>query len=248
MDRECEILKKRFDILDEQIDIYMKKFAKSKEYIEYLRTKKYGYKKIALNFIGDSVLELGSDGAATSSILVRWSKNLTIIDMIDKLSSLRDEDSEIKRAKFIQKRWEEYKCKKLYSDILLTDSLEHVEEPIEILKLAKCWLRDGGKIHIVVPNALSLHRLVGVEMGLLETPYSFNKNDIRSGHKRVYDFVSLKKDIESSKLEIIKMEGVQLKPLSDGQLSTFSDSFKDALDRLSYISQEHCAEIYVCCG
>ncbi len=233
----------RLEILEEEIKKYMDR--SSGFYVEYLRTKKYGYQKIEKNFIGENVLELGSDGAATTSILVRWSKRLTIVDMVDKVSALLDE--EIKRAKFVKSKWEEYTPKELYSDILLTDSLEHVENPVEILSLVSNWLSSEGRVHIIVPNALSLHRLIGVEMGLLDSPYSFNQNDIRAGHKRVYDIDTLQEDIKSAGLKIEEIRGIQLKPLSDSQLVGFSEEYKDALECLSNICDRHCAEIYAFC-
>lgn len=237
----------RLEILEEQIAKYMEQHRERAHYVEYLRTKKYGYKKIAQNFIGENVLELGSDGAATSSILVRWSEKLTIVDLYDKISGVIAKDSAIAKAKFVQSRWEEYVPQELFSDVLLTDSLEHVEDPVEILRLIRSWLREDGRLHIIVPNALSLHRLIGVEMGYLKSPYDFNENDKRAEHKRVYDFETLTRDIEASWLKVEKMEGVQLKFMTDTQLSTFPLGYKDALDSLSSLCDRHCAEIYACC-
>ncbi len=237
----------KLEVLESQIAHYMASHKERPFYVEYLRTKKYGYKKIAQNFIGENVLELGSDGAATSSILVRWSQKLTIVDVYDNISKLVQKDPEIARATFVQSLWEEFAPSERYSDILLTDSLEHVENPVEILGLIRGWLKEEGRLHIIVPNALALHRLIGVEMGLLESPYAFNANDIKASHKRVYDFETLRSDIEKAGLTAEKMEGVQLKFMTDTQLSTFPLGYKDALDSLSSLCDRHCAEIYACC-
>lgn len=237
----------RLEILNEQIQKYMDKHQDRSYYIEYLRTKKYGYQKIESSFRGDNVLELGSDGAATSSILVRWSKKLTIIDIHDHITALSKEDEIIKKATFIQSRWEDFQPKELFSDILLTDSLEHVDHPIDILMLVSNWLEKDGRLHIIVPNALSLHRLIGMQMGYLKTPYDFNDNDISSLHKRVYDRDMLRHDIESSHLIVEKIEGIQFKPMTDSQLAMFIEPYKEALNALSYLFDNHCAEIYACC-
>lgn len=237
----------RVQILDEQIQKYMDKHQNKGYYVEYLRTKKYGYQKIEPHFKGTNVLELGSDGAATSSILVRWSQKLTIVDIQDHITALSKEDELIGNATFIQSRWEDFKPQTLFSDILLTDSLEHVDHPIEILNLVRHWLEKDGRLHIIVPNALSLHRLIGVQMGYLKTPYDFNDNDISSLHQRVYDCDTLRKDIESAHLVIETMQGIQLKPMTDSQLVTFSEPYKEALNALSSLFDRHCAEIYACC-
>lgn len=230
------------EIITEHIDS-----TKNLQRKSYLRTKLYGYEQINKNFTGDNVLELGSDGTATSSILVRWSKKLTIVDMIDKFTPQIKIDDKLSKAKFIQKQWEEYTPNELYSDILLTDSLEHVKDPVKLLSIIKNWLTDNGKLHIIVPNALSIHRLLGVEMKLLDTPYSFNQNDIESGHERVYDHYLLKKDIFQSGLTLFSINGVQFKPNTDTQLAKLPIGFSDALNKLSYQFNENCAEIYACC-
>lgn len=237
----------KLEILEEQIQKYMKKYETKSYYVEYLRTKKFGYQKILENFSGENVLELGSDGAATSSILVRWSKRLTIVDMIDKFTPLIKEDSLLKKAIFIKSKWEEFIPKEQFTDIILTDSLEHVDNPIEILTLIKQWLTKEGKIHVIVPNALSFHRLIGVEMGYLNTPYDFNENDIRAEHKRVYDYDTLMQDIKDANLVVSKLEGIQLKFLTDTQLSTLPNEYKEALNKISSITNKNCAELYACC-
>lgn len=237
----------KIKILHNQIEQYMLKHADRLYYQEYLRTKLFGYQKIAQNFQGKNVLELGSDGAATSSFLVRWSENLTIVDLEDKFSALVKEDSALQNAKFVQQAWEEFEPGTLYTDILLTDSLEHVQDPIALLNRIKNWLTPDGILHIIVPNALSLHRLIGVEMGLMDSAYSFNANDIASSHLRVYDFTTLIHDIEKAELTLKAIDGIQLKTLTDSQLATMPLAYKNAMDTLSKVCKEHCAEIYAQC-
>lgn len=213
----------------------------------YLRTKKYGYERINRNFIGANVLEMGSDESPTTSILARWSERLTVVDCEDKFARKILKDELLSAIRFVRSRWEDYVPEEKYSDIVLTDSLEHVQDPVEILALAKSWLSEGGRIHIIVPNALSVHRLLGVEMGLLDSPYAFNRNDEESGHVRVYDMNLLKTQIQGAGLIALALEGVQFKPLTDVQLATFPTEFMDALDNLSPLFNDNCAELYACC-
>ena len=54
--------------------------------------------------------------------------------------------------------------------------LEHVDNPIDIMIRAKEWLSDNGVMILGVPNALSIHRLVAVKMGLLKAPNELKRN------------------------------------------------------------------------
>jgi trans-aconitate methyltransferase len=239
-------MKKRIEVLH-KIIAQKQKGTKDKRMYSYLNTKKYGYEKINNYFCGENVLELGTDGSSTSSILVRWSKKLTIVDINDKFTPQVQKDKKLKDANFVLCDWADYKPNEKFSDIFLTDSLEHVKEPVKLLKLIKNWLREDGRLHVVVPNALSIHRLVGVEMGFLNSPYELNDNDISSNHIKVYDHNILKQEIKEAGLNIIVCEGVQFKPNTDVQLANLDEKFSKALNNLSYMFNEYCAEIYACC-
>lgn len=89
----------RLEILDEQIQKYMDKYRDRSSYMEYLCMKKYGYQKIEPNFKGTNVLKLGRDSTATSSILIRWSQKLTIVDIQDHITALSEVDELVKNAK-----------------------------------------------------------------------------------------------------------------------------------------------------
>jgi len=190
-------MKKRIEILYKIIEQKQEELQNKRMY-SYLNTKKYGYEKINNYFCGKNVLELGTDGSSTSSILIRWSTKLTIVDIYDKFTSQISKDAKLQEATFILSSWEDYQPTEKFSDIFLTDSLEHVQEPIKLLKLIKNWLSEDGRLHIIVPNALSIHRLIGVEMGFLNSPYELNENDISSNHIKVYDHDILKQEVIDS--------------------------------------------------
>ncbi|MBF0498193.1 MAG: class I SAM-dependent methyltransferase [Deltaproteobacteria bacterium] len=217
-----------------------------RRYRSYLYTKKFCYLAISRFFIGEHVLELGCDESPTTSILVRWSKRLTVVDRVDKLSPKISDDPLLLSLEFIQSNWEDFYPESRFSDIVLTDGLEHVDEPVQILERMKKFLAPGGRIHVVVPNALSIHRLLGVNMGLLSSPYALNENDLYSGHKTVYDVTKLTSDVLKAGIATLTIEGIQLKPMSDTQLSQFPAEYLEALNQLSYLFPTHCAEIYVC--
>lgn len=238
-------MEEKLDILHELINEYQK--GVSFRRYSYLNTKKYCYERILKNFNGEKVLELGSDGTATSSILVRWSKSLTIVDLEDKFTQQLKKDEDLKNAKFIQSLWEDFKPEEKFTDIFLTDSLEHVENPIALLQIIKEWLSEEGRLHIIVPNALSVHRLLGVEMGFIKTPYELTEHDLESGHVKVYDMKVLENELNKAGFNNYKLEGIQFKPMTDNQLRQFDDSFSRGLDNLSKYFPENCAEIYACC-
>ncbi|MBI5075488.1 MAG: class I SAM-dependent methyltransferase [Nitrospirae bacterium] len=96
--------------------------------------------------------------------------------------------------------------------------LEHVGDPIQILKRFRNFLTSGGRMFVTVPNAEVLNRRLGHLAGLLPDMKQLSEHDLLLGHKRYYTIDSLRKDIEDAGCTITRLEGIYLKPLTTRQL------------------------------
>jgi 2-polyprenyl-3-methyl-5-hydroxy-6-metoxy-1,4-benzoquinol methylase len=142
--------------------------------------------------------------------------------------------------------FEEYEPKELYDTIIMNHVLEHIENPIALLKRIYNWLANDGVFIVGVPNAKSYHRLAAVEMGLLKTEYELNIRDIELGHFRVYDIDLLKNHVLSANFKIIKEGGIFLKFLSNEQIQKYlNDSIISAYFNLAESFYYNSAEIYL---
>lgn len=97
--------------------------------------------------------------------------------------------------------------------------LEHVFDPRAVLANLRSVLMPGGTAFVVVPNAMALSRQLALAMGLIERLGDLTDNDVRHGHRRVYDLPSVVADVEASGLEVVAVHGVVLKILADFQLN-----------------------------
>ena len=96
--------------------------------------------------------------------------------------------------------------------------LEHVDDPALVLKRYTGFLAPGGVVAIAVPNARSLHRLVGQHAGLLGDLYALSEHDRALGHRRYFDRERLAELVRSSGLRVLCCEGILIKPLTTAQL------------------------------
>ncbi len=96
--------------------------------------------------------------------------------------------------------------------------LEHVDDPGALLSHYAGFLRPGGRLVVVVPNARSLHRLFGHAAGLLDDVYTLSQQDLELGHKRYFDHASIRSLVEAAGLRVLRSEGVFLKILTTAQL------------------------------
>lgn len=89
------------------------------------------------------------------------------------LGKLMSEPEEVrKRVTFVQGFIEDFEPKDLFDTIVLTETLEHVADPMPVLKTAKRCLSQDGRIYIAVPevrwgNNSHVRGITKVEMEVL---------------------------------------------------------------------------------
>jgi len=200
------------------------------------------YRSIKKYFVGEKVLELGSAEGIMTRMLLDDFNHIAVVEAASKLLDLVPDNSKISKYNCLI---EDFESDQLYDTIILDHVLEHVDHPVNILKAAARNLSIGGRFIIGVPNALSIHRLVAVEMGLLESPYELNERDITVGHRRVYDMERLLADVDAAGLVTIDVGGSLLKPLSNGQIQDcFSPEMIEGFYKVGEMFVNHAADIF----
>jgi len=100
--------------------------------------------------------------------------------------------------------------------------LEHVDDPDEVLTRYRGFLRAGGNLFMAVPNAKSLHRLIGHRAGLLDDMYRLSEDDLQLGHKRYFDCTAFTQLALRCGLKVVSIEGLFLKPFTTNQLASLN--------------------------
>ena len=98
--------------------------------------------------------------------------------------------------------------------------LEHVDDPALVLRRMRSFMAPGGCLYVAVPNARSLHRLLGHEAGLLADLYALSDADRALGHRRYFDVARLTTLANQSGWSVEACTGLLLKPFTTGQLAT----------------------------
>jgi SAM-dependent methyltransferase len=143
--------------------------------------------------------------------------------------------------------FEEFSTGEKFDVIEMGFVLEHIDDPQGLIRKYKDFLRPQGSIFIAVPNARSLHRVIGNRAGLLDDLYSLSKHDLELGHKRYFDKESLTKIVLESGLKILNTEGIFLKPFSTSQIRSLNlpQEVLDALFSTAVDSPDISNAIYV---
>ncbi|MEW6772623.1 MAG: SAM-dependent methyltransferase [Bacteroidota bacterium] len=234
-----------FKFKDEN-EIYLKKFAEIiKEDLIHFKPSNFLSLGIGHKIVSYSIIEYG---------LIKGNiKKYFIIDGSDKIiESFKSEISKeilgTKQIELYHSYFEEFNTGLKFDRIEMGFILEHVDDPVFILKKYKEMLTDNGKIHIAVPNARSLHRLIGYYANILDNLYKLSSHDLMLGHKRYYDLDLIKKDIYAADLKIERITGLMLKPITNDQMKklNWSDNIIEALVKVGENYPEIANCMYLC--
>jgi 2-polyprenyl-3-methyl-5-hydroxy-6-metoxy-1,4-benzoquinol methylase len=178
----------------------------------------YASRIVALEGRAESVLELGLGHGHTAKVLDSHFKTHTILEgSAAVIGHFRAHNPEC-RARIVQSLFEEYDGGEQYDVVVLGFVLEHVDDPVFVIRRFMRNVKSGGHMYIAVPNAEALNRRLGHHIGMLPDIHQLSENDVLMGHKRYYTMRTLASDITTAGYEIINTEGIYLKPFTTAQI------------------------------
>jgi SAM-dependent methyltransferase len=179
-----------------------------------------------------SVLELGYGDGLLTQALHESGFDADLLEgsplLCARARELHGPDLRIHQALF-----EEFSPSHPYDVILALHVLEHVDQPVTLLRHIAGWVRPGGTVVLVVPNRASVHRRVALEMGLIGALDELSPRDHLVGHQRVYDLDQLEQDTRAAGLEPRERFGSFLKVLPNSMMLNYEDALLTAIDSVS---------------
>ncbi|MFX1343480.1 MAG: class I SAM-dependent methyltransferase [Promethearchaeota archaeon] len=246
-------MKERKKNIDDIAEWYDSPSGFTKEWPKlYQKLISFRYQAIKPYLKGKSILEIGFANGDMTQYLFRHFEVVIGLEggqpFIEKIKKRFPEHYKSGQLKIIHTLVENFDSEDKYDVVLMSHVLEHLDNPVEILRKLKKFVKKDGVILILVPNANSLHRQVGVKMNILRRVDELNEQDKKLGHKRVYTWNILKKQIIKADLKILKFEGYFLKPLANSQIEKwFSEDLINAFYELGNEYQEISLEILAVC-
>jgi 2-polyprenyl-3-methyl-5-hydroxy-6-metoxy-1,4-benzoquinol methylase len=204
-------------------------------------------------FAKGSLLELGSFKGDFTQRLMTCFDDVTCVEA----SRTAIEEAERRlgdRVTYVNAVFETAILPKKYDNVVLTHVLEHLDDPVAVLRRVNNeWLAEGGTLLLVCPNANAPSRQIAVKMGLITHNAAVTPAEAEHGHRRTYSLDTLERDAVASGLKVIHRSGIFFKALANFQwdklLNTdiVSKEYIEGCYSVGHLYPDLCASIFLVC-
>jgi len=197
-------------------------------------------------------LEMGCYKGEFTKIILQHFSDVTVIEASDELIDYSRQEVG-PQVNFINSTFETVDLNAEYDSIFLMHTLEHLEDPVLVLKRINSWLSKTGRLFLVVPNANAPSRQIAVKMGLVPYNSAVIEPERLHGHRKTYSLDTLEHEALSGGLRVIHRGGVFFKPLAGSQFDealeakVISTDYLEGCYKLGMIYPDLCASIFLVC-
>ena len=200
-----------------------------------------------------SLLELGSFKGDFTRRLLQYFGDITCVEASD----VAIEEAKQKvgdKITFVNSLFEKAILPKKYNNIILTHVLEHLNDPVYVLKrINDEWLAENGRLFLVCPNANAPSRQIAVKMGLITHNSAVTPAEAEHGHQCTYTLDTLERDAVAAGLKVVHRSGIFFKALANFQwdqlLQTdiISNEYLEGCYKLGQQYPDLCSSIFLMC-
>lgn len=200
-----------------------------------------------------SLLELGSFKGDFTKRFLEHFDNVTCVEASgDALAHAEGKLGD--KVKFIHALFETVTLPQRYDNIVLTHVLEHLDDPVQVLKrVNEEWLSEGGRLFLVCPNANAGSRQIAVKMGLISHNAAVTPSEAEHGHRCTYSLDTLERDAVAAGLKVVHRSGIFFKALANFQWDRLLQTdivSKEYLEGCYKLGQQYpdlCSSVFLLC-
>ncbi len=188
------------------------------EYNYYLA--QYKVKSCLEHARGKSLLDIACGDGMMTEMFARHFPRVVGVDASGK--HLSEARKRLPSAEFHESLIEEFETGERFDSVFMLDLLEHVMDPIQVLRKAAGLLAEKGVLIVHVPNARAINRRLAVLMGTLAYCEELSPFDLQiAGHRRSYSLETLCAEVQRAGLRVSATGGIFYKILSTPQMDWF---------------------------
>jgi len=204
-------------------------------------------------FKPSSLLELGSFKGEFTKRFLPYFDDITCVEASDNAIEIAKKELG-NQVNFINSLFETAKLSAKYDNIVMTHVLEHLDNPIKVLRrINDEWLSENGRFFLVCPNANAPSRQIAVKMGLISHNAAVTAAEEAHGHRITYSLDTLERDVKAAGLNVIHRSGIFFKALANFQWDQLLNTdiiSKEYLEGCFQLGQQYpdlCSSIFLLC-
>jgi SAM-dependent methyltransferase len=213
----------------------------------------YMLKSFVPFFKEGNLLELGSFKGDFTKRVLPYFNDITCVEASDEAIALAKKELG-DSVKFVNALFESVTLPTKYDNIILTHVLEHLDNPVAVLKrINDKWLSENGRFFLVCPNANAPSRQIAVKMGLISHNSAVTPAEKEHGHNITYTLDTLERDAKAAGLKVVYRSGIFFKALANFQwdklLQTdiISKEYLEGCFELGHQYPDLCSSIFLLC-
>lgn len=200
-----------------------------------------------------SLLELGSFEGGFTRRFLPYFDDVTCVEASDvAIEEARKKLGD--KVKLVNSPFEKTTLPKRYDNIVLIHVLEHLDDPVSVLKrINDEWLAENGRFFLVCPNANAPSRQIAVKMGLISHNAAVTPAEAEHGHRCTYTLDTMERDTVAAGLRVVHRSGIFFKALANfqwDQLLKTDIISKEYLEGCYKLGQQYpdlCSSIFLMC-
>jgi 2-polyprenyl-3-methyl-5-hydroxy-6-metoxy-1,4-benzoquinol methylase len=204
-------------------------------------------------FVQGALLELGSFKGDFTARFLPYFDDVTCVEASsDAVAEARRKLGA--RAAIVHATFEKAQLPKRYENVVLTHVLEHLDDPVALLKRVDAeWLAPNGRLFLVCPNANAPSRQIAVKMGLISHNSAVTPAEAEHGHRRTYSLDALERDAAAAGLKVAHRSGIFFKALANFQWDRLlktdivSKEYLEGCYQLGLDYPDLCASVFLMC-
>ena len=123
--------------------------------------RRYMMRALDAHMVPGSALEMGCFEGGMTELLAQRFDDLTVIEAAGELIT-RARTRVPAQVRFVESRFEDAQFSQQFDTVFLVHTLEHLDDPVGVMRRVGHWLRPGGRLIVVVPNAYAPSRQIAV--------------------------------------------------------------------------------------
>jgi 2-polyprenyl-3-methyl-5-hydroxy-6-metoxy-1,4-benzoquinol methylase len=200
-----------------------------------------------------SLLELGSFKGDFTRRILPYFDDVTCVEASE-IAIEQAKRELVGNVTFVNSIFEKVTLPTRYNNVVLTHVLEHLDDPVFVLKrVNEEWLAEGGRFFLVCPNANAPSRQIAVKMGLISHNAAVTPAEAAHGHRCTYTLDTLERDVVAAGLRVVHRSGVFFKALANFQWDRLLQTdiiSKEYLEGCYKLGQQYpdlCSSIFLVC-